>query len=100
MCVTSITVLKQMEIMGLNSDSHKSKAIRAILRFKSYLKLVPWELVDGELALTTYCGDRIHTPYLIHELLELTQREEANLSECITLDRAHRRCDPNETEGD
>ena len=74
-----------MEIVWLNSDSNPAIPIRAILLSNSDLNLVPWALVDGELALTTYCGDRIYAPYLIHEVLELSQREKAIPPE-LTLD--------------
>ena len=85
MSVTAMSVGILMEIVGLNCDSHPAILIWAILLSKSDLNLVPWALVNGELAMSTYCGDRIRAPYLIHELSELSQREEAIPPE-LTLD--------------
>ena len=97
MRVTAICVGLLMEIVRLNSDSNPAISIRAILLSKSDFNLVPWALVDRELALTTYCGYRIYAPYLIHELPELTHREKAIPPE-VTLDADNKQCYPNKPE--
>ena len=78
MRVTAISVGLLMEIVRLNSDSNPAISIRAILLSKSDFNLVPWALVDGELALATYFCDSIQSPHHIHVRLKLIQREEAH----------------------
>jgi len=85
MRVTAMSVGVLMEIVGLNCDPYPAIPVRAILLSQCDLNLVPWALVNGELALFTYCRDSIRAPYQIHMLLELTEREEA-ISPELTLD--------------